>query len=284
MNGQQKLPRPPRASGVGSRAAAPLGRLCSLVALVLPLSACVLDSGTTPTILRPILGTDTPTATPGTLEMQAGLALDPDDVASTMLGFMYGLGEREELAICFLPYDVMPGLGGDLQRGPGDTTLMYRNRVWEGGQGTSFAWQGALKAPTGNVRRGLGTGEWDSALAHVLTHEFADGRSMLTLYHEFAWLGDPSGGVDGQQIVALLAAHALPHHVGVYGELAQVYGGDLGSPRLLTLGVTQNVTPDLVFDIGATFATGDQAPQDVLHAGFTWVLGSVGGGGGWLGP
>ena len=93
------------------------------------LGACAITSDTRPpaTPQRPTLALDTSTTTRGTLEIEAGVAIDPGDFFDFPVVAKWGLEDTTEVFVGWSPYQRidLPGTNGD---GVGDLSIGVRHR------------------------------------------------------------------------------------------------------------------------------------------------------------
>jgi hypothetical protein len=223
---------------------------------------------------RPTVSSDTGTTAHETFELEAGVTVDPGDLVSLPTSLKYGLTEQTEVFATWSPLDYLQ-LPGEDQVGPGDLVLGARSRFAEQTDGRpSFAIQSQVKLPTANDSEGLGTGELDFSLAGIATRAFED--VTVTGYLQVDVLGDPAGGTDLGQKVAVAAARGLPDDVGVFAEVAGIFVPEKDDTQgLATLGATYTLSPALVLDAGVVLGFGDDAPDVHFLVGFTRNLGKL---------
>lgn len=244
--------------------------LWALIACLAPGCVSLPDDALGVTPQRPTLSSDTGTAARGTFELEAGIALDPDDSFSSPLSLKYGVSDAAEIFLDLSPYEHLEE-GGD---GIGDTSVGMRHRFWESeSSGTSAALQFATKLPTGDAP--FSSGEMDFAAAAILTHEF-DPRTVATAYYEAGWIGDPdASGVDAQHTVAIAASRSFSGHIGVFAEVAHVDNAESPDPLLAMVGVTKSINESLAFDVGVAFGLNDAAPDATALIGFSVNFGQL---------
>jgi len=222
---------------------------------------------------RPSFSSDTNTAARGSVEMETGAQVDPNDALSLPTSFRYGAGDATEVYVGLSPYEVVERPGDDGE-GFGDTTVGVRHRFFTREDGTSGALQVQAKLPTGEESEGLSSGEVDGFGAAILTHVF-DGGAGTTLFYQLGLLGDPDGsGTDTEHALAFAASAPLPHGFGVFAELLGIDGPD-DDPASLQAGFTRSVLPSLVFDVSAIVGLNSDADDAVYLAGLTMNLGRL---------
>ena len=121
------------------------------------------------TAQRPIFSTDTATAAPGTLELQAGIADAPDQFTDLPVQLNFGAGERTEVFVGFSPYQEVQSAAGT-ESGVANLVLGARRRLLDETEARpSVAVQGFVKFPTRKLPDELGTGKTDFAVAGTAT-------------------------------------------------------------------------------------------------------------------
>lgn len=254
---------------------APPARLVLL--LPLALAGCTLVGGehlpVTPH--RPTFSRSTATTAEGSLEVETGLVVDPDDLFDTPTTFKSGLSDRSEVFVDVSPFvDVeTDGVDGD---GFGDLAVGVCHRFWEERDDEpSAAFQLLTKLPTGDEDEGLSSGEIDFFAAAIATKTL--GPDSVTAFYQLGVLGDPDGaGTDLQNGLAVSGSHPLDERLGVYGELAALFGGsDVDDLTFATVGFTHPAAPDLVFDAGVRLGLLGDAPDLQLLFGLTYNLGRI---------
>ena len=225
---------------------------------------------------RPSVSSDTGTTAEGTLELELGLALDPDDALSTPVGIKYGSGPRTEVFLGLSPFNRLELAAGD-EEGFGDLVVGTRHRMAEGEGGRpSFAVQAAVKLPTADDEDGLGSGELDASFALIATRAFGAGSG--TAYYSFDVLGDPAGGTDAAHVLALAGGRSIGGSWGAALELAGLFAPeDDDSVYLVTANLTRALHPWLVFDVGVSAGLESDDPDPALLVGLTRNLGPLSG-------
>jgi len=261
-----------------------LPRLAALVSLALA-AACAAPSASwregqdvTATPQRPTFSKNAATTAQGTVEIEAGLLRDPGDLFDTPTTLKYGLSERDELFVGFAPFKMVE-LPGDDGEGFGDLLLGWRQRFFEDtDDGTSVAWQAALKLPTADEDEGLGSGELDGFLAGILT--VSQGTWSTTGFAQLGLLGEIDGsGVDHQEALAGVFDYGLKNtNTGLLAELAAVFTPERDLEEVFTiLGVNWSPLPGVVLDTGVLFGLSSDAPDFQYFVGITRNLGRISG-------
>lgn len=232
------------------------------------------DAAVTPQ--RPTVSSDTSTTAEGTLELEAGLALDPDDSTATPLALKLGLAPRTEVYAGLSPFNTVERRGDDGE-GVGDLVLGMRHRLGSAGdEKTTYAIQAATKLPTGDEDEGFSTGEVDFFLAGIFSHAPTSGPAF-TGFYELGVVGDPRqrSDTDLQHVIALALSQPVDDDLTAFGELARVDPG-IGDDYLLgTIGLAHRAHAGLVVDGGISFGLDDDAPDLVFLIGFTTQLGRL---------
>ena len=242
-------------------------------AACLLLAACSLEvgSGYAPTPQRPTLSSDTSTTYAGSLEVEGGVSADPGDDFSVPTTFKYGIDAETEIFLGATLLRYVDVAGND-DAGFGDTVVGARHRFWESAGGPSAAAQLAVKLPTADSSGPLGSGEIDVYTAGILTAPFQEMLSV-TGYLEFGFLGDPAGGADLQQLVAVAPSLVLNDDLSLFGEFSFLLVDGGPDPALLTLGLARSLDAATVADFGLVFGLNDEAPDMAFFVGFTTNLG-----------
>ena len=234
-------------------------------------------AGFSPTRVRPTVATDTGTAAPGAFDLEGGVVFLADSTISLPFTLMYGVGERTELFIDFVPFVASENgelTGGEDSTGAGvgDVVLGTRHRFWQSDFGTSAAVQVATKIATSQATRGLSSGENDFMAAAVLTHEFGE-TAAVTAFHQLALIGAPDGEQNWQSCSAFMAWHSLPGHLGVFGELAAFENPGLPREQIATLGLAQTVNDRLAVDCALSLDRCAGESSATIQLGFSYSLG-----------
>lgn len=254
-------------------------RLAPALLALLTLTSCLAggasDAAVTPQ--RPTVSSDTSTTAEGTLELEAGLALDPGDSTATPLTLKLGLAPRTELFAGLSPFNTVERRGDDGE-GFGDLVLGMRHRLDEGDRKNSFAFQAAGKLPTGDEDEGFSTGEVDFFLAGILTHASESGPSF-TGFYELGIVGDPRrrSDTDLQHVVALALSQPVGEDLSAFGELARIDPGIRSDYLLGTFGLAHRAHAGLVVDGAISVGLDDDAPDLVFLVGLTTQLGRLSG-------
>jgi len=222
---------------------------------------------------RPTLSNNTATTAEGTVEVEAGVAIDPGDSFDSPVVGKWGMSERSELFVAWSPWVVVDVPGNDLD-GASDLAVGMRHRFAdETAEMPSAAFQLTTKLPTANDE--IGTGEHDFFAAVMLDKRVAE--VDFTAFYQLGLLGDPAGrGAETGHDVALAAALALDDRWGVFGELAGRFVSEYDYDSVfLTGGVTFAQDPSLVFDAGLVAGLSDDAPDAVFQVGMTHNLGRL---------
>ena len=253
-------------------------RVLGLSTLVLATSCVVTTGGeheVTPQ--RRIFSSNTKTTAFTTIELEAGLAIDPGDTIDSPLTLKFGATPNTETFLGFSPYRrVDRRLTGrrDDGQGIGDLTLGSRHRFWEGPEGQAGAAQVRVKLPTAEEDDGLGTGEIDFFLAGIYSHP-VDERLEANAFLELGVVGDPDGGADRQNALALSATYALEERHAIFTEVAQIHHTDGPDPLFTTIGFAYYLFPGTALDFGVAVGLNDDAPDAVLQFGVTTNVGHV---------
>lgn len=229
---------------------------------------------------RPLVIDDAAPVDAGRVQVEAGAAyLRTDRATAASLPFTLAYGT---------PYDFEVGVGSALLRndpggpaaagdaggspdaGPADVSLGAKWRVLDAAAaGRAVALAAAVKFPTADADRGLGTGRADYDLALIVTQVV--GPAAVDLNAAVTLVGDPvDGGVDP------VWRYGLAVRCPVSAEWWAVAEGFALTPAAgptvvqVNVGAQWAVGPDLVFDAAVGTAT-DGGPDVAATVGLTWL-------------
>lgn len=226
---------------------------------------------------RPTLSSNTSTTAKGTLEIEAGVVVDPGDVLDTPLKAKAGVGEATEVFVGWSPWQWFDAPGADL-RGSSDVVFGARHRFVEANDGKpSVAVQAAVKAPTAN--REVGSGEWDVFGAGIVSGEVES--LSWTGFYQLGLLGEDGSGIDVRHDLAAAVSGKIDGPWGWIGELAGTFVRERDDDSVFaTAALTYTPRADLVFDAGLVRGITSDAPDWMLVFGVTHNLGLLLGEGG----
>lgn len=221
---------------------------------------------------RPTFSSNTATTAEGTLELEAGGAIDPGDSIDTPLVAKWGTGPGTELFAGWSPLQYLERPGPD-GLGVSDLVLGTRHRFIEEGDGTpSMAVQLATKLPSGDSSEGLSTDQIDFNLAAILTQTF--GSLEATVYYNAGFLGQGVGDPNLQHLLALAAGLPINDRIGAFGELTGIIEHERSLEEYYFIGgATYSSEPGVMFDLGARIGLNDDAADFALLFGFTTNFG-----------
>lgn len=244
--------------------------LALFAACASPSAAWQEGANTAASPMRPTYSKSTFTTAPGTLEVEAGVYLDPSDATSVPMRLKYGVDDRSDAFVHVAPASAVEGGGV----GVGDVALGWRQRLTEQQLGAvSLAYLAQVKLPTADEDKGLGSGEFDALLAGIATLPMQDWSA--TGFAELGLIGDPNGsGSDLQIALAAAADQRLAGGAGVFGELAGIFNDQQNYDALFTtLGAAWSPVPGLVLDSGFVLGLSNDAPDFAFVVGLTRNLG-----------
>ena len=224
---------------------------------------------------RPKFSRDTRTTASGTLELEAGLAIDPGDSLDSPMALKYGLDANTELFADFSPLRVRDRPGDD-EVGIGDLGLGVRQRVRDETESDpSFGWRLRAKLPTADEDEGLGSGELDLFGAAIASKTLE--AYFVTGFYQLGLLGERrDAGLDLEHGLAVSATRPIDESWRGFGELALRWSPERDRESLFTtLGVGYAARPSLVFDAGLVLGLSDDAPDFALLVGLTQSLGAL---------
>lgn len=258
-----------------------LSSLTLTLPLAFALASCAgFGQGRAPvTPQRPTLSSDTSTTAADTVEVEAGLTLDPGDRADTPMMVKWGASDQTEMLLGWSPIVNIDGGAGQDRNGTSDMVVGVRHRFLEETEDRpSAAFQIATKLPTANDE--IGSGEQDFFAAAILGKEVHD--VAYTAFYQLGVLGNPAGrGSDLGHDFAFAAGYGLNERWSVFGEMAGQFVPDLDLESIYTTGgVTFRASDDFVYDAGLVLGLSNDAPDLVLMIGMTHNLGRLFGAGG----
>ncbi len=253
-----------------------LVRLSALFAAVLTFGCA--GPPAIPTPQRPTFSSSTQTTAPGTVEIEAGVSIDPGDRNSSPMTAKMGVTENSEIFVSWSPYTwVDRSVGGGNGGGVGDTEIGMRQRVLDFGPNEpAIAYQFKTKIPTASARQGIGNEEMDFFAAAML--EMPYGSASLVGFYQLGFLGDPTGGdPDIQHGLAISGTTPVADAIGAYGEIAGIITPERDDEQLIaTGGLTYPLMDGWIFDAGLAIGLSNDAPDLQFLIGVTVNLGGIG--------
>jgi len=230
-------------------------------------------NGAPPTPQRPRISHNTATTAHGTLELEAGLEVDPSDSYDTPMLLKYGITPQTEFVFGGSP---LRHLERPDETGIGDVVIGARHRLSEEtASEPAIAVALAIKLPTADANDGLGSGETDVFLSAAGEKQLQDVRAVA--FYRLGLLGSPTGdGNDLRHDLAAVGTVALASNVNVYGELAGLFAPEYDYDALLaTFGASFSVAQATVFDAGFRVGISDDAPDFTFVVGLTHNFGAA---------
>ncbi len=225
---------------------------------------------------RPTFSSDTNTTAVGTVELEAGGAVDPRDSFDSPLTLKVGVSERSEFFVGWSPYQWVETEGSD-GRGASDTLIGTRQRIvdpTESGR-PSVAVQLATKLPTGSEREGLSSGEIDFFAAGIVSTELSG--FGVTGFYQMGFLGEPDDSeFDLEHGIALAVGRPIFGATSAFGEIAARVAHEQDRDELFTtLGIAHAITPSLVLDTSVVVGLNRDAQDFQILFGFTYNFGRI---------
>ncbi len=246
----------------------------ALLSLLL-LTACTSTAGqgARPTPQRPRISHNTHTTAQGTLELEAGLEVDPGDFWDTPMLLKYGITPQTEFVFGGSP---IRHVDSPDDTGIGDVVFGVRHRlVDETADDPAIAVATQIKLPTADADKGLGSGETDVFFSIAGEKQIQDVRAVA--FYRLGLLGSPTGdGNDLRHDLAAVGTVALGQGLNVYGELAGIFAPEYDFDALFTtFGVAFEIAPATIFDAGFRVGITDDAPDFTLLFGITHNFGAA---------
>ena len=229
-----------------------------------------------PTPQRPTFAPTTQVTAAGTIEIEAGGEIDPDDRHGIPLTAKFGVSENSEVFVSWSPYQ-FENRDGDDGEGMGDTVIGMRERMIDlGPDSPSIAYQLKTKLPTASERRGLGTGEIDFFAGVVLERPWRE--SMVAGFYQLGVLGDPEGGdPDLQHAISIAARGSFSESLRLFAEVVGIITPEQDLEEVTTTaGFTIPGSDGWIFDLGCSLGLTEDAPDFSLMFGLTVNLGGIG--------
>lgn len=239
------------------------------------LTACTTTSGTgaRPTPQRPRISHNAQTTAQGTLELEAGVEVDPSDFWDTPMLLKYGMSSQTEFVFGGSP---IRHVDSPDDTGIGDVVFGVRHRmVDETADDPAIAIATQVKLPTADADKGLGSGETDVFFSIAAEKQVEDVRAVG--FYRLGLLGSPTGdGNDLRHDLAAVGTVALGQGLNAYGELAGLFAPEYDFDALLaTFGAAFEIAPATVFDAGFRVGLTNDAPDFTLVFGVTHNFGAA---------
>jgi len=234
---------------------------------------------------RPTVSNTTETAAFGTVELEAGVSLDPSDRTSADVTARVGLSESSELFIEHAPYINIDRAGEDAN-GPGGLAIGFRQRLLDESRdfpATAIEFKTVLPVGEDDLNRGGGVVGFESSTSGF-TDFFAAisvdrhfGDLLTTWYYQLGVLGTGAAGdLDTQHTLAVAGSMELVDRWHGVLELAtSTFTETDVDPMSANAALMFEVTESLLFDIGLQVGLNDDAPDLVVVGGFTTNIGRI---------
>lgn len=262
-----------------------LPSVCAVAALLLG-SSCATTfepAEIEPTPQRPRVSRNTKTVPADSVELEAGLHVDPNDFFDTPVTMKYGLTDSMEYFVESALFRKIE-LPGDNETGIGDLAFGLRHRFREDEeQGTRFAYEVAGKIPTGDEPDGRGTGGRDLRLPTFISGgtdfrmagivEQPRGDADLVGYGALNALGSPFGGTVYQLLLATHGSVPISDSDTVFAELVGSFTEGASSEFFVQGGLYRRVAANMTADVAMGLGLSEDAPAFFLMVGLTTNFG-----------
>lgn len=247
-------------------------RFLTLFLFVAFSAGCKLPRKAAATPQRPTVSFDTSTTAQGTVEVEAGVSVDPGDFFDSPVTLKYGTSADTELFVGYSPLQYLDRAGPDADGGS-DLVLGTRHRLWQGDDDTpSAAVVLSGKLPTARASNGLGSGQVDVRIGGILNQQF--GPVNANVFYQYGALGNPGGGHSSEHTATVTAGWALADRWGAFAELAGIFVPSTKTDSVFTIvGATFTPEPSLVLDAGVTVGLSSDAPDLQVFFGCTHNFG-----------
>lgn len=253
----------------------------------LPLTSCTSTGAYRAKVTpqRPTVSNSTQTAAFGTVEVEAGVSLDPSDRTSADATVRVGLSETSELFIEHSPF-VSYDRPGENAEGPGGLSIGYRQRLLDESRdfpATAIEFKTVLPVGEDDLSRGGNVVGFESS-SSGFTDFFAGlsvdrhfGDLLTTWYYQLGVLGTGvQGDLDTQHTIAVSGTLELMDRWSVIGEFAASTFTETDlDPMSANAALLFEVTENLLFDMGLQVGLNDDAPDLVLIGGVTTNFGRI---------
>ncbi len=278
-----------RQTVTGRRRCAALFFATSLISAALSSCAATFEPGEIPpTPQRPKISKNTRTTAAETIELEAGLHVDPADFVDTPITLKYGVTERLEYILETSPIRVYD-YPGENESGIGDLAFGMRHRFDDGEDGgPSFAFELVGKIPTsdrGDERRnpGLGTGGRDPRLSVFTTGgtdvrlagmaEQKIGEFDVAGYVALNSLDSTFSGTIYELLVATHGALPITESDTVFVELAGTITESVPDKFLLQGGLYRRIAANMTADAALGIGLNGDSPAVYFMVGVTTNFG-----------
>lgn len=228
---------------------------------------------------RPLAVDDADPVDPGLLETEWGGAYEEDggdQAAEAAVGLTYGALPGWEFGLGFGV--VRAKAEGESESGVADTVLAAKWRYAGADSAFRQALVPAVKIPTADEDKGLGSGETDYDLTWICSLSICE-TFGLHLNAGHAWIGDPAGESLGDIVHGGVAAdwqsgESVQWVAEVNAEDEQASGAD--TLVAFTAGLRWMPRENLVVDVGAGAPIEGEGPDFAVTAGLTYTFGATG--------
>ncbi|MFQ5603238.1 MAG: transporter [bacterium] len=194
---------------------------------------------------RPSFSTNTGTTQTGWLELEAGVTVDEHLLDSPLL---FKLGAARNLEIFMGLSPLVHISNGQSNTGFGDLIAGGRLRFVQGSENSpSFAGQFAIKLPTADENKSLGSGEWDYHVMLIVSQPL--GKFNLDLNGLMTFAGMSGGGRDEQLTGIANFSRALSGNLSGYAELFINHTFEFDESTVMAgVGASLSLSPRLTLD------------------------------------
>lgn len=206
---------------------------------------------------RPLVTEDAVVAGKGVTQLEMGVdytkAGDREEGTTLLLSPINGITEDTEFSLN-IPYIIAEPYDPAKVDGWGDTSFIMKHLLVAEGEATpAFLIGMALKLPTGDQDKGLGTGETNLGFLGALTKNFNPATIHLNIGYTF--VGNQNKSRDNNEVnYGIAGEYAIGNKFRVVGELYGLYHPDYKAAeieRRVLLGLTYRSDDTFTFDLAA---------------------------------
>lgn len=206
---------------------------------------------------RPLVTEDAAVAGKGVTQLELGVDYTKTgnkvEGTTVLLSPINGITEDTEFSLK-VPYIIAKPYDPSKVDGWGDTSFIMKHLLVAADENTpAFLIKMALKIPTGDKDKGLGTGETNLGFLGVLTKEF--NRAALHLNIGYTFVGNQNKGRDNNEVnYGIAGEYGAGKKVRVVGEVYGLYHPDYKAAeieRRALLGLTYWIDDTFTFDLAA---------------------------------
>lgn len=240
-----------------------------------------------PTPQRPRISKNTQTTIKDSIELEAGLHIDPDDFIDTPLVFKYGISDATEAIVETAPLRRFEA-GSEKETGIGDLAFGIRHRFENDGDGPTYGVEFVGKLPTSDrgdeneigtggrdprtfIGAAANTGSTDLTVAGIVEQQNGDFNIV-----GYGALNAFGSGIDGTIYQLLLASHAtmpLTDADTVFAEVAWALNETVNDVAVAQGGIYRRVGANMTADAAIGVGLNGDSPALYFMVGLSTNFG-----------